>query len=414
VTVPADVDIDPGAIERHLLTLAACGAYEATGVWRPVYSPAWSEAQERVTAMCRAAGLAVKRDAVGNVWGRLEGSAGGPAIVSGSHIDSQLPGGRYDGALGVVAAVVAIQALKNRYGAPKRPLEAVSLCEEEGSRFAGANFWGSRAVTGGIDSSEADTLMGYDGVTMAEAMRAIGLDPAAIPGAERSDVDTFIELHIEQGPLLERAQLPAAVVTAITGLRHYVVDVMGRADHAGAVPMDLRRDPMAGAAEIISGVLDTACAMGRPAVTTVGRIAAHPNYPAIVPERVTFTVDARHPDAAALADLYRRHEARFRDVGREHDLAVGWTVSLDQPPIGCDPHLVAVLKEAARRVDVPILALHSGAGHDTQVMARRCRVAMIFVRSQGGRSHTPAEFTTIEDATAGVRILAAALHALAY
>ena len=410
----AHIDIDPVTIERRLLSLAAYGAYEDTGVWRPVYSPAWSAAQGQVAAMFQGVGLKVKRDVVGNLWGQLEGSSGGPSIVSGSHIDSQLPGGRYDGALGIVAALTAIEALKDRYGTPKRTLEAVALCEEEGSRFPAANFWGSRAVIGHIRQDEPHAITGYDGESMSEAMEAVGLDPGRVIEAARTDIGTFLELHIEQGPLLEQANLPAAVVTAITGLRRYVVDVAGRADHAGAVPMDLRRDAMAGAVEIIHGVLDTARAMGRPAVTTVGRIAAYPNYPAIVPERVTFTVDARHPDSRALAQLYERHETLFREVGSARDLAVTWKVPLDQPPVLCDPGLVATLKDAANVVAVPILTLHSGAGHDTQVMATRRRVAMIFVRSQGGRSHTPAELTTAEDAAAGARILAAALYALAY
>ena len=141
-------------------------------------------------------------------------------------------------------------------------------------------------------------MRSYADETMAEVMRAVGLDPDRIPDAARDDIETFIELHIEQGPLLEEAGLPVAVVNAITGLRGYTVEVHGRADHAGAFPMDLRRDPMAAAAEIILGVRENALAMGRPAVTTVGRIAAEPNFPAIVPERVIFSVDARHPDPA--------------------------------------------------------------------------------------------------------------------
>jgi len=408
------VPIDPALVERCIFALAAFGASDGTGVRRAVYTPEWTAAQEMVADWCEKAGLMVHRDAVGSVWGRLDGTAGGKAIVSGSHIDTQLPGGRYDGALGVIAAYVAIAALKEQYGPPKRPLEVVSFCQEESSRFPRANFWASRAVVGRIAPDEAETMRSYADETMADVIRSVGLDPARIPDAARDDIETFIELHIEQGPLLEEAGLPVAVVNAITGLRGYTVEVHGRADHAGAFPMDLRRDPMAAAAAIILGVRENALAMGRPAVTTVGRIAAEPNFPAIVPERVIFSVDARHPDPAKRAELYARHEVLFRDVAARHNVAVTWQTRSDTPPCICDPEIVRLLETAAREQGIPAMTMQSGAGHDSQIMAARSKVAMLFVRSKDGRSHTPEEFTTIEDAVAGIAVLASALHTLAY
>ncbi|MGI8687974.1 MAG: Zn-dependent hydrolase [Thermomicrobiales bacterium] len=408
------VPIDPALVEQCVFALAAFGASDGTGVRRAVYTPEWTAAQEMIARWCEEAGFAVRWDAVGSVWGRLEGTAGGPAIVSGSHIDTQPPGGRYDGALGVIAAYVAITALKAQFGLPKRPLEVVSFCQEESSRFPRANFWASRAVVGRIAPDEAETMRSYADETMADVMRSVGLDPARIPDAARDDIETFIELHIEQGPLLEEAGLPVAVVSAITGLRGYTVEVHGRADHAGAFPMDLRRDPMAAAAEIILGVRENALAMGRPAVTTVGRIAAEPNFPAIVPERVIFSVDARHPDPAKRTELYERHERLFRDVARQRNVAVTWQVRSDTPPCICDPETVQLLETAAREQGIPTMTMQSGAGHDSQIMATCSKVAMLFVRSKDGRSHTPEEFTTIEDAVAGITVLASALHTLAY
>jgi len=408
------VPIDPALVERCIFALAAFGASDGTGVRRAVYTPEWTAAQEMVVRWCEDAGLAVRWDAVGSVWGRLDGTAGGPAIVSGSHIDTQLPGGRYDGALGVIAAYVAITALKEQCGPPKRPLEVVSFCQEESSRFPRANFWASRAVVGRIEPDEAETMRGYADETMADVMRSVGLDPARIPDAARDDITTFIELHIEQGPLLEEAGLPVAVVNAITGLRGYTVAVHGRADHAGAFPMDLRRDPMVAAAEIILGVRENALAMDRPAVTTVGRIAAEPNFPAIVPERVIFSVDARHPDPAKRAELYEGHERLFRDVAARHNVEVIWQIRSDTPPCICDPETVRLLEAAAREQGIPAMTMQSGAGHDSQIMATCSKVAMLFIRSKDGRSHTPEEFTTIEDAVAGITVLASALHTLAY
>jgi allantoate deiminase len=288
------------------------------------------------------------------------------------------------------------------------------MCEEESSRFPGANFWGSRAITGQIDPHEPETVRGYEGETIGEAMRAVGLDPGRISEARRDDLDVFIELHIEQGPVLEQAGLPVAIVTGITGIRHSVVEVHGRADHAGAAPMALRRDPMPVAAEIISGVIEVAREMGAPAVTTVGRVNVEPNLPAVVPERVTFTVDARHPEAGARERLYARQRDLIVAVKSRSPLEIVSRVVLDQPPSPCDPGLVRLLQGAAKNLAIPTMTMPSGAGHDSQVMARIARVGMIFVRSREGRSHTPAEFTSVEDAVLGIQLLAATLHTLAY
>jgi allantoate deiminase len=400
------IDVDPTLVERYIFELAEHGAYGETGVWRVVYSPEWVDAQNRVTQWLEDARLETRNDAVGNVWGRLAGSEGGPVIATGSHIDSQNPGGRYDGALGVIAGIVALRTLREQFGEPRRTLEAVSLCEEEASRFHATNFWGSRAIIGTIGPDEPDRIRGYEGETIGEAMRSVGLDPARIPEAARDDIDTFIELHIEQGPVLEHAGLPVGIVTGITGLRHYVV--------AGAFPMDLRRDPMAGAAEMIAGVIQTAADIGRPAVTTVGRMHVEPNFPAIVPGKVSFTIDARHPQPEPLAQLYASHEALLRAVAERRGLEVSWHTTLDLPPSPSDPATVRLLQAAAAEQGVQTMLMHSGAGHDSQVMASRSKIAMIFVQSKDGRSHTPEEYTSIEHAVMGIGVLAAGLYRLAY
>ncbi|MBI3965610.1 MAG: Zn-dependent hydrolase [Chloroflexi bacterium] len=413
--VAGELSIDPAVVERYVMELAQHGAWGETGIWRPVYTPEWVAAQDLVAKWYEEAGLTVTRDAVGNVWGRLEGREGGKSIIAGSHIDSQLPGGRYDGALGVIAGLLAIKTLKEQLGQPRQTLEAVSFCEEESSRFPATNFWGSRAVTGRIAPGEAEQLRGWNPEeTIADAMREIGLDPNNIGKAQRDDVDTFIELHIEQGPLLEHAGLPVGVVNTITGLRHYEVTVVGRSDHAGACPIDLRRDPMLAAAEIITAVLTTARTIGRPAVTTVGRMHVHPNFPSIIPEKVVFAVDARHPDPAAQEALFARHEATFEEVGARHGVDVTWRTTLDKPPAPCDPATVAVLQESAREANIPFVTMHSGAGHDAQVMANNCKVAMVFVQSKDGRSHTPAEYSTPAHMAAGITVLTNGLRKLAY
>jgi len=406
--------VDNRDVAEMVETLAGFGAWGETGVNRLVYTPEWLAAQDQVAAWLAEAGLEVERDAVGNVWGWLRGTARGKAIVTGSHIDTQKPGGQYDGALGVVAAIAAVKALKETYGTPRQTIGVVSLCEEEASRFARTNFWGSRAVVGAIVAGEADKLRAIDGPTMAEIMHDLGLDPARIPDAKRDDIGGYIELHIEQGPLLEEQGLPVGIVERITGYKQFWLDVHGQANHAGTTPMDIRRDPMAGAAEIISGVINTAHRMGRPAVTTVGRMTVEPNGRAVVPERVGFTVDARHPNEEQRQLLLERHERLWTEVAERRGLDLQVRVDSDRQPCECDPGLVAALAGAADAAGIPSMRMNSGAVHDAMQFSAICPVAMLFVRSRNGISHSPDEFTSVEDATAGTEVLARALHAIAY
>jgi allantoate deiminase len=249
---------------------------------------------------------------------------------------------------------------------------------------------------------------------MAEAMRDAGLDPAHISEARRHDIDTFVELHIEQGPFLEREDIPVGIVERITGYRQYLVTLEGAANHAGTTPMDLRRDAMAGAAEIINSVIDTAHRMGRPCVTTVGRVNVSPNERAVIPRQVAFTIDARSPDVAQRETLLARHEALVREVAERRGLSVTLRVDSDRLPVACDPELVATIAAAATAGDIPAMKMTSGAVHDAMQLAEIARIAMIFVRSKEGISHSPDEFTSTADAAAGTEVLARALHALAY
>jgi allantoate deiminase len=412
--VSAVIAIDPGMVDQHIMELAQFGACAETGVCRTVYSAEWVAAQDHITTWCREAGLSVRQDAVGSVWARLEGSEPGPSIVTGSHIDSQVPGGRYDGVLGVIAGVIALRTLKERFGPPRRTLEAISFCEEEGSRFPATNWWGSRAITAAIGPNDPYEIVSAAGETIAQAMQAVGLDAARIPEAARTDIDTFIELHIEQGPILEHEGLPVGIVKGIPGIRHYLVELVGRTDHAGGVPMDLRRDAMAAAAEIITRAGETARSWGRPAVTTTGRIHVEPNLAAAIPGKVTFTIDARHPDPAKVQELWAGHEALIQSVAEKYDVEASWSLLVDHPPCPSDPGLIDLLQETATEQGIPFLSMYSGGGHDTQQMGLMAKVAMIFVQSKDGRSHTPDEYTAPEHAAAGIQVLTGALHRLAY
>jgi len=405
--------IDAGLLERQLDQLYAIGAEPTGGAYRPLYSAAWAEACDQVERWMKEAGLTVQRDAVGNIWGRFEGSGGGKAVVTGSHVDTVRRGGRLDGALGITAGLAALRALIEARGKPKRPLELLVVCEEEGSRFA-TNFWGSRAIIGAIGPREADTVTDAEGVTLARAMRERGFSPENISSAARDDLGAFVELHIEQGAVLETERVPLAVVTTIAGGVHLEIVVTGRSDHAGTTPMDLRRDALAGAAAMIQAVQSIAAALGRPAVATVGKLSVEPGQINVVPGRVTFTVDLRHSDLGGRRALEERIRSLCTTIASERGLGIEIRTLHERPPVPMDGAVRQVLERAATEAGIVPAALVSGAGHDAQVLAARCAVGMLFVPSIGGRSHCPEEATDPTHLALGTRVLARALELLAY
>jgi len=407
-------EIEPALISRCIDELAAYGPHPEGGMQRLVYTPEWEAAASHYTGWLTEAGMAVRRDAVGNLFGVAAGREPGPSILTGSHIDTALRGGRYDGTLGVIAGYVALRGLLRACGQPRRTLEAVAICDEEASRFH-SNLWGSRAIAGLIDAGEAAAIMDHQGTSVAEAMRACGLDPERIAEARRDDIAAFVELHIEQGPVLEREGIPVGVVTAITGLEEVECLVEGRADHAGGCPMDARLDPMIAAAGMILEITQLANELGPPAVATVGRIGARPGAPNIVAAEVRFTIDARSPDPEEQPRFMPRLIEACRVIAEAHGVRLRIERLAHQPPTLSTPQLVATISAAAADLAIPCRAMVSGAGHDTQVLARRgIRGAMIFVPSRAGLSHSPDEFTSLADIVLGIRVLAETLHRLAY
>jgi len=396
--------IDGALLERRLDELYAIGAEPGGGSFRPLYSDAWATAVDRVERWLKDAGLKTRRDAVGNLWGRAEGTDKGKSIVTGSHIDTVRHGGRLDGALGIVAGLTAVESLLKDKGKPKRTLEVVAICEEEGSRFA-TNFWGSRAVIGAIETVDPD---------MAAAMRERGLDPASVASAARDDIDTFVELHIEQGAVLESARAPLAVVSAIVGTAHLEVTVTGRPDHAGTTPMGLRLDALAGAAAMVHAIESIAKSLGKPAVATVGKLAVEPDQINVVPGTVVFTVDLRHSDLGGRRALEERIRSVCATTSQERRLGLAIRTMQEKPPVAMDPDVRALLARAAKECGVQSTQMVSGAGHDAQILAARCRVGMLFVPSLGGRSHCPEEHTDPAHLELGGRVLVRALDLLAY
>ncbi|HZR98634.1 MAG TPA: Zn-dependent hydrolase [Chloroflexota bacterium] len=407
------VEIDAETLQQHIEELGAIGPHPDGGLYRTLYTPAWQEAMALVRRWLDELGLETRTDAVGNLFGHLRGRDDERVVLSGSHIDTVKQGGKYDGALGIHAAIAAVGALQAAYGRPRKSLEVYVICEEEGSRFP-CNFWGSRALTGTIRPGETETIADADGVTIGQAMRTCGLDPAAIPTARREDVDAFVELHIEQGRILQDEGCDVGLVQTITGMRQVRVEVAGRPDHAGTTPMDLRRDALAGAAEIIARVTEAAAAMGRPAVATAGTIAARPGAVNIVPGSCTFTIDTRHSDGTKRRELVATIEGIIRDVAARRGLSVRVEQLMDHDPVPMAATVRATLETAIQAEGLRYRAVPSGAGHDSQIMAQHYPTGMLFVPSHEGRSHCPEEYTPLEQILPGVRVLARALHALAY
>lgn len=400
--------IDGRLVTEYLDRLYGIGALPSGGVWRPVYSRAWDEARALVRGWLEDAGLAVREDAVGNVFGRLEGSESGRVVMVGSHIDTVYAGGRLDGALGVVGAIAAVRALMASEPGPRRTVEVFVSCEEEDSRFV-CDFWGSRAVLGQVHPGEAERYRDVDGVRMGDAMRGVGLDPARVRDAARNDLAAFLELHIEQGPVLEREGVALGVVEAISGLNRIAVTIAGKADHAGTTPIALRSDALLAAARVVERVRELADRLGEPARATVGRLFVRPNQPNIVPGSAELIVDCRHPDRARQERLSDDIRAECARIGRDSGVEVTTDVLVDQPPTAMDPQLARLVDDAIRARGLSFRRMVSGAGHDSQILGRAIPAAMIFVPSHGGRSHSPAEHTPEEQLMPGVQALADAL-----
>jgi allantoate deiminase len=407
------IHVEPATMERYVESLGAFGQQMEGGIVRPVYGPAWVQARQQLAAWMREAGLEVYEDAVGNLFGRLRGADEARTILTGSHIDTVKLGGKFDGALGVLAALAALRALRERVGMPRRSLEMVALCEEEGSRFHG-NFWGTRAMLGLIKPQEFDSLRDDEGTSIAEAMRAVGLSPERYREAVRDDLDAFIEMHIEQGRILYDEKIEIGIVESITGILRQLITVEGRADHAGTTPMDLRRDAFQGAALMACELTRLVEQHGRPAVATTGRWDVQPGAWNIVPSLVSFSLDLRHPDEDAKQRLAAVIRDRCEMIARARGLSVSIETVQDVPPKEMDSELTLLLQETAEACGATHRRMVSGAGHDSQVMAQRVPTAMLFVPSVDGRSHSAAEYTTPEDAARGSTVLASALHRMAY
>jgi allantoate deiminase len=375
------------------------------GLTRVFLSPQARAATEEVLGWMREAGMQAKLDAIGNASARYEGERPGlPCLMLGSHLDTVRDAGRYDGMLGVIGAIECVSFLNSKGKRLPFAIEIVGFGDEEGVRF-GTTLLGSRAVAGTLD---LNVLKAEDsqGNTLEQALREFGLDPARIPQVARkeSEVLAYAELHIEQGPVLEAEGLPVGVVTAINGFSRLRVTLRGLAGHAGTVPMSLRRDALAGAAECV--LLTEKVGRSDPElVATVGRIEAKPGAINVIPGEVMFTVDVRAPRDDLRNGAIASIRTDIEKVCRARKLECEIETLQEFGVTACSPWLMEQMDQAVKRQGFALRRLPSGAGHDGMALGAIADICMLFVRCKGGISHNPLESITEADAAAGAGVL---------
>lgn len=404
------MDIGGSRLIASLHELGRIGGLEGGGVCRLALTEEDRLGRDWTVARMRALGMTVSIDGVGNVVGVYDGTEDGPPVMIGSHIDTVRTGGLYDGNYGVLAGLELIASLKDAGVRPRKPIAVAFFTNEEGSRFQ-PDMMGSLVYVGGLALDTALDTVGIDGSSVRENLERIGYHGRAPVGTP--NIDSYVELHIEQGPVLDLEGFTIGAVEGVQGISWTRFTLDGVSNHAGTTPMRMRHDPGLVAARIACFARDLAIELGANQVATVGSMNFSPNLVNVIPNRVQFTVDLRNTDETVLASAERRLWA-FADESASSEGVTLTRESLARfEPVTFDPSLVALVEEAARALNYKVRRLPSGAGHDAQMLARTCPAAMIFVPSVGGLSHNVREHTQPDDIVAGARVLLRVISKLA-
>ncbi|MEQ8814755.1 MAG: Zn-dependent hydrolase [Thalassobaculum sp.] len=405
--VPPDLTIDPARLRADLEAVNRIGTLDGVpGINRVSFSAADMAGRRWLMRRLEDAGLTARMDAVGNVFGRWEVGVG-PAVLAGSHLDTVPQGGPLDGTLGVCAALEAVRAMKDAGLTPARPVEVVATADEEG-RFGG--MLGSQAICGEVGPDWIARAVDDAGVGLADTLRGCGLDPDVSVARDPAGIAAFLELHVEQGPVLERGGAAVGVVDAVSGVFNWSVTLTGEANHSGTTPMDMRRDAFRGLAEFGAVIGDIVGGVGGPETRlTVGRMALGPNFPHSIAGTAAFSLIGRDVDEAVMRDLAAACRREIGRAGARHGLRVeiaeqGWL-----PPTRLDPAVTERLASLAAAAGAAATVMSSGAGHDAQTFARHVPAGLIFVPSVGGLSHAPGEWTDWPDVACGATLLARAI-----
>lgn len=404
-----DITIDRERLWSSVQELGEIGETDEGAMMRVTGSPADAAARDMVVSWFEDAGMTVTIDAVGNIKARLPGMADAPPVMTGSHIDTVPNGGKFDGVVGVLAPLEVVRAWNDNRFEPKRPLEIVVFTEEEGTRF-GVGLLGSLVATGKLSLEEALKLSDGD-ETVRECLASIGYNGTGTIDLTRPA--SFLEIHVEQGPILSESGTNVGIVEGIAGITHHRVVFEGTADHAGNTPMHMRRDAYLGAAQFALELEAIATAGGERSVGTVGKSTVSPNGTNVIPGRVELGVDIRDTDSERLTRLVRDAKAAAREVADERALDFQWETLLEVEPTNLSEAIRERLEQATEAAGSTYRTMLSGAGHDAMNVADEVPTGMLFVPSEGGLSHTPEEFTSPDDLYRGTKVLEATLQNLA-
>jgi N-carbamoyl-L-amino-acid hydrolase len=400
---------DAQRLERRIQELGRFGANPEGGVSRVAYSEADIAGRDYVKGLMRGAGLEVRVDAAGNVIGRRDGTeATLPVIMAGSHIDSVPHGGNYDGDVGVLGAIEVAQLMREHGIATRHPLEVVVFTDEEGG------IVGSSAMAGRVGADTLE-LVSHSGLTIRDGIRAVGGDPDRLASAARKpgELAAYVELHIEQGAILDRDGVDIGVVEGIVGIRWWEVRVDGMANHAGTTPMDERRDALLAAAELVLAVDRVASGLPGRQVATVGRIHAEPGAPNVIPGRVTLSLEIRDLAEPKIGEVFRAVEAEAARIAESRRTPIAFReLDVVIEPAPTDERIRRIIEESAAAAGLSHRRMPSGAGHDAQEIAHVAPIGMIFVPSRDGVSHAPKEYTTPADMANGANVLLRTLLAI--
>ncbi|WP_029029744.1 Zn-dependent hydrolase [Salinarimonas rosea] len=402
-----NLTIDAQRLWDSLMETAKVGGTAKGGIKRLTLTDLDREIRDWFKAECEKLGCTVEVDEVGNMFATRPGKRSDVApIAIGSHLDTQPTGGKFDGVLGVLGGLEVMRTLHALNYETNAPLMLVNWTNEEGSRFAPAML-GSGVYAGVFDTAFADSREDRQGVTFAQAIEEIGYRGDKKPGAV--EFSAMLELHIEQGPILEAEGKTIGVVQGVQGMRWYEVTLTGREAHTGSTPMRLRKNALVGAARLVDRIDAIAHEHAPHAVGTVGLLEVTPNSRNVIPGQVFFTVDFRHPEDAVLAQMETKLQAAVEAVAAEIGLEVDHKKVWDSPPVAFDPDLIAAVRSGAEKAGLSHRDIISGAGHDAAYTARVAPTTMVFVPCEGGLSHNEAESTSMDECAAGAQVLLNAL-----
>lgn len=391
---------------KDIETLSSFNATPGNGVTRLSFTKEDKMAREYIKQQMESAGLKVWEDGYSNLFGRREGKdPNAPVIMIGSHFDSVINGGAFDGAAGLVAALEVLRVFEEKNIETYYPIEVVAMNDEEGVRF-GTGVSNSRAMVGLIDEEELDRVMDKDGVSLRRAMENFGITPD-LKNAKRPEgsIKAFIELHIEQGPVLEDNNKDIGLVETIVGLDRYDVKVKGKSGHAGTTPMNNRKDALVTASKLILEINRIAKEVGDGTVGTVGELEVSPNASNVIPGYVQFSVDVRSTKEENIKGVYDEFLKEIDIIKKEEDVDIEITKSLYIPPINMHKDIIDTMEEISSRLGYRYMRMNSGAGHDAMNMAKIAPTSMIFVPSKNGLSHHPDEWTDYEDLKKGIEVM---------